>query len=69
MSRIYQLQTDIDAGNISIVKRQQAVSAVVVCHATSYLHFALDYLHGDASWFLGESQKFDFLSVGATATW
>jgi hypothetical protein len=69
MSRTYQLQTDIDAGNISILKRQQAYSAVVVWHATDHLHLAADYLHGDARWFLGERQKFDFLSTGLTATW
>jgi hypothetical protein len=69
MSRTYQLQSDIDAGNVSILKRQMAYSAVIVCHATKNLHFAADYLHGDAQWFLGEAQKFDFFTVGVTATW
>jgi hypothetical protein len=46
-----------------------AYSAVIVCHATKNLHFSGDYLHGDAAWFLGEAQKFDFVTVGATATW
>jgi hypothetical protein len=69
MSRTYQLQSDIDAGNISILRRQIAYSAVIVCHATKNLHFSVDYLHGDAAWFLGESQKFDFFTGGVTATW
>jgi Gram-negative porin len=69
MSRTYRLQSDIDSGTISILKRQMAFSAVVVYHHTPSLHLALDYLHGDARWFLGESQTFDFLTTGATATW
>jgi hypothetical protein len=69
MSRTYQLQTDLDSGSISILKRQLAYSAVLVCHATTHLHLAADYLHGDAAWFLGEAQTFDFFTVGATATW
>ncbi|HXU81459.1 MAG TPA: hypothetical protein VN914_08675, partial [Polyangia bacterium] len=69
ISRTYRLQSDIDAGNISILKRQWAASAVLVWHATQRLHVALDYLHGDAAWFLGESQKFDFISTGVTAIW
>jgi hypothetical protein len=69
MSRTYQLPSDLEAGNISILKRQQALSAVIVWHASANLHVALDYLHGDALWFLGETQKFNFLSSGITATW
>jgi hypothetical protein len=69
ISRTYRLQSDIDAGNISILKRQWAASAVLVWHVSERIHLALDYLHGDAKWFLGESQKFDFVSTGATATW
>jgi hypothetical protein len=69
MSRTYRLQSDIDSGNISILKRQMALSAVVVYHPTDSLHFALDYLHGDAKWFLGQSQTFNFFTTGATATW
>jgi hypothetical protein len=69
MSRTYRLQSDIDSGNVSILKRQQALSAVIVYHRTPNLHFAVDYLHGEAEWFLGERQTFDFLTTGATATW
>jgi hypothetical protein len=69
MSRTYQLQTDIDAANISILRRQMALSAVLVCHASKSFHLAADYLHGDAGWFLGERQQFDFFTLGATATW
>ncbi len=69
MSRTYQLQSDRDSGTISILNNQQAYAAVIVYHATDYLHVALDYLHGQAKWFKGEHQKFDFISTGVTATW
>jgi hypothetical protein len=69
MSRTYQLQSDKDDGSISVLKNQQAYTAVIVYHVTDNIHLALDYIHGDAKWFLGEEQKFDFLSTGATATW
>jgi hypothetical protein len=69
MSRAYQLQADKDAGNVSLLKNQQAFFGVIVYHATDNLHFSIDYLHGQAKWFLGEQQTFDFVSTGAVATW
>jgi predicted porin len=73
MSRAYQLQSDRDsrltASPISLLKNQQAIAAVVVYHATDNIHLSIDYLHGQAKWFLGEEQKFDFVNTGAVATW
>ena len=68
MSRAYELQSDEDTYTtmtpISLLKNQQA-SAVIVYHATDNIHVSLDYMHGQAKWFLGEQQKFDFINTGA----
>jgi hypothetical protein len=68
VSRAFELQEDVDAG-VSVLKRQWAVSAGVVWHLTDYLHYDVDALHGDALWYLGEKQRFTFISTGMTATW
>lgn len=69
ISRVFLLDEDRAQVNDSIVKTQLGYSAVVVYHATPHLHFALDYMHGDYTWYLGETQKVNFLSTGMTATW
>jgi hypothetical protein len=75
MSRTFQLQSDKDGNadplvrDISLLKDQQAYSAVIVYHANESLHIAADYMHVAAKWFLGEKQNMDFFSTGVTATW
>jgi hypothetical protein len=73
MSRAYQLDSDKATyetpAPISLLKQQQAYAAVIVYHATDNIHLSIDYMHGQAKWFLGESQKFDFVNTGAVATW
>jgi hypothetical protein len=72
-SRAYELDSDkasyLTMAPISLLKNQQAYAAVIVYHASEHIHLSVDYLHGEAKWFLGEQQKFDFLNTGAVATW
>jgi len=67
-SRAFALPQDTMAGNISL-PTQQAYSGGVVFHATSNLHFDVDYLHGIVDFSLGEHQIFDFLNAGIIVTW
>ena len=67
ISRALALPQDQGA-NISLPS-QQAVSGGVVLHATSYLHFDVDYMHAWVSWSLGESQVMDFINAGTIVTW
>jgi hypothetical protein len=53
----------------SVIHTQAAVSAAVVFHARSWLHFAVDDMYADSEWDLGEHQKINFLNLGTTVTW
>jgi hypothetical protein len=69
ISRVFLLDEDKVNPNASVVKNQIGYAGVIVYHATPHLHFALDYMRGDYSWYLGEKQSVNFLSTGMTATW
>lgn len=69
ISRCFMLQSDKDTGTSSILKRQIGYSAAVVFHATESLHLSVDFLRGDAAWYLGEKQVFNFINTGMIATW
>jgi hypothetical protein len=69
ISRVFLLEADKLDPTVSLIKRQIGVAGVIVYHATPHLHFALDYMHGDYAWYLGEKQKVNFVSTGITATW
>jgi hypothetical protein len=69
ISRTFILQEDVDAGNVSILKRQIGYSAGFVLHISESLHYDIDFLRGDAAWSQGEKQIFNFINTGVTATW
>lgn len=69
ISRVFLLDADKINTTSSLIKHQIGYAAVIVYHVTPHLHVALDYMHGDYSWYLGEQQKVNFLSTGMTATW
>lgn len=69
ISRVFLLDEDKGVTDSSFIKSQTGYSAVVVYHVTERLHFAVDYMHGDFKWYLGEKQSVNFLSTGMTATW
>jgi len=69
ISRTFILQEDVDANNVSILKRQIGYSAGFVLHISESLHYDIDFLRGDAAWSQGEKQIFNFINTGVTATW
>ena len=68
VSQGFEQQEDVD-NNVSMLKRQIGYSAALVYHFTNYLHYDLDVLRSDATWYLGEKQILTFVNTGLTADW
>lgn len=53
----------------SLIKYQLGMSAAIVYHMSSSVHFDVDYFRAQFRWQLGEHQDVNFVSAGVTMTW